>query len=89
MSYICYTTAMKTGIYIPDDIFNLAERIAGRLKISRSEFYTRAVKEYVDGLNSEKITQQLNSIYENSENNSKIDKMIYKAQLNILENEEW
>jgi len=37
---------MKTAVYIPDDIFILAEKIADYLKIKRSEFYSRAIKEF-------------------------------------------
>jgi metal-responsive CopG/Arc/MetJ family transcriptional regulator len=80
---------MKTAIYISDDIFNLAEKIASRLKISRSEFYSRAIKEYIEDFYGADITQKLNSVYEDHDNDSRIDKEIYKAQLNILENEEW
>jgi len=37
---------MKTAVYIPDDIFILAEKIALHLKMTRSEFYSRAIKEF-------------------------------------------
>jgi metal-responsive CopG/Arc/MetJ family transcriptional regulator len=80
---------MKTAIYISDDIFDLAEKIAKRLNISRSEFYSRAIKEYIGDFNSEDITRQLNAVYEDNDNSSKIDEGLYRAQLNVLENEEW
>jgi hypothetical protein len=38
---------MKTAISIPDDVFRDAERAAKRLGVSRSELYTRAVREYL------------------------------------------
>jgi len=38
---------MKTAISIPDAIFEDAERLARRLKRSRSDLYSRAVAEYV------------------------------------------
>lgn len=80
---------MKTAIYIPDNIFNLAEKIAKRLNISRSEFYSRALKEYIGDFNSEDITQQLNAVYGDNDSSSKIDEGLQIAQVSILENEEW
>ena len=80
---------MKTAVYIPDDIFNLAEKIARHLKITRSEFYSRAIKDYLEGVEDENLTQRLNSVYEGNNNPSKIDRRIHQAQLNILEKEEW
>jgi hypothetical protein len=65
---------MKTAIYVPDEIFMLAEKTAGRLKISRSEFYSRAIKEYIQSMYSDNITQKLNAIYGNNGSGSKIDK---------------
>lgn len=38
---------MKTAISIPDAIFEDAERLAKRLKRSRSDLYSRAVSEYI------------------------------------------
>ncbi len=36
---------MKTAISIPDEVFRQAEQAAKRLGVSRSEFFTRAVRE--------------------------------------------
>jgi metal-responsive CopG/Arc/MetJ family transcriptional regulator len=38
---------MKTAISIPDEVFEQVERAAKRLGLSRSELFTRAVKEYL------------------------------------------
>ncbi len=78
---------MKTAIYIPDDIFTAIEKVIGRLKISRSEFFTEAAKEYIDNLESANITEQLDAVY--SEVDSHIDRNVMEAQMNILGNEEW
>lgn len=80
---------MKTAVYIPDDIFRLAEKIAHHMKISRSEFYSRAIKDYLEGVEDENLTQRLDSVYAANDSSSKIDKRIHQAQLNILEREEW
>ncbi|HEV8244991.1 MAG TPA: ribbon-helix-helix protein, CopG family [Polyangiaceae bacterium] len=38
---------MKTAISIPDELFERAEREAKRLRISRSELFARAVREFL------------------------------------------
>jgi metal-responsive CopG/Arc/MetJ family transcriptional regulator len=38
---------MKTAISLPDEVFEQAEQVAKRLKLSRSELYSRALAEYL------------------------------------------
>jgi metal-responsive CopG/Arc/MetJ family transcriptional regulator len=78
---------MKTAIYIPDDIFRTAERIAQHLKISRSELYARAVKEYIAELEAESTTEKLNMIY--AQEDSRLDHALLQAQKRVLQDEEW
>lgn len=80
---------MKTAIYIPDDIFRLAEMIAKKMRVSRSELYSRAIKEFVRDFYSQNITRKLNAVYGDNDDDSKIDNEIYRVQLDILEKEEW
>lgn len=47
---------MKTAISIPDDVFRDVERAAKRLKVSRSEFFTRAVQRLLAHLRDEQVT---------------------------------
>ena len=42
-----YTFGMKTAVSIPDQVFEEAERLARRLKKSRSEVYSHALAEYL------------------------------------------
>ncbi len=55
---------MKTAISIPDDVFNDAEALARELKQSRSQLYSRAVKEYVARHSSDSITAALDAVYD-------------------------
>jgi Ribbon-helix-helix protein, copG family len=48
---------MKTAISIPDEIFEQAERAAKRLGLSRSELFTKAVKEFLDQRSATNITR--------------------------------
>ena len=51
---------MKTAISIPDEVFDEAERLARRMKRSRSEIYTRAIAEYVARHADDRITERMN-----------------------------
>jgi len=53
---------MKTAISIPDVVFAEAERLARRLKTSRSELYSRALREYVARHGSEQVTEALDKL---------------------------
>ncbi len=87
MSYLCYTYSMKTAIYIPDDIFRTAERVAQRLKISRSELYAKALKEYIAELEAESTTEKLNILY--AQEDSMLDDALLQAQKRTLQDEKW
>ena len=54
---------MKTAISIPDSIFELADKFAGRQGLSRSELYTRAIKDYLGRHREDRVTEVLNEIY--------------------------
>ena len=51
---------MKTAISIPDEIFQDAERLARRLKSSRSELYSRALAEFVARHATDQVTEAMN-----------------------------
>jgi hypothetical protein len=50
---------VKTAISVPDDTFDLATRRARELGISRSEFFTRAARRYLDDLSTATLTRQI------------------------------
>ncbi len=54
-----YTLGMKTAISIPDETFEKASRRALDLGMSRSEFFSRAAARYLDELDAESITRQI------------------------------
>ena len=57
-----YTLGMKTAISIPDEVFAEAEKLARRLKKSRSELYSHALREYVARHGPEYVTETLDRI---------------------------
>ena len=54
---------MKTAISIPDKLFTDAEITAKQLGLARSQLYVRAIKEFIDHHNKDKITEKLNMLY--------------------------
>lgn len=52
---------MKTAISIPDGTFEQATMRAAALGMSRSEFFTRAVRRYLEQLDTESLTQQIDA----------------------------
>lgn len=50
---------MKTAISLPDDIFAQAAQRAAELGISRSEFFARAARKYLDELAAGQLTSQI------------------------------
>ena len=52
---------MKTAISLPDEVFESAEKLAKRLKVSRSELYSRALAEYLARHAPDEVTDAWNS----------------------------
>lgn len=52
---------MKVAVSIPDPIFDEAEALARRMKISRSKVYARALKEFVANNDRPSLTEQINA----------------------------
>lgn len=53
---------MKTAISIPDGLFAEADELARKLGTSRSELYSRAVRDYVAQYASETVTETLDRV---------------------------
>jgi metal-responsive CopG/Arc/MetJ family transcriptional regulator len=54
---------MKTAISIPDSVFEAAERLAARRKMSRSELYSLAVADWVERHRDDRVTEALDALY--------------------------
>jgi metal-responsive CopG/Arc/MetJ family transcriptional regulator len=55
---------MKTAVSIPDEVFEEAERLAERLRTSRSRLYSQALREYVRRHAPDHVTESLNRVVE-------------------------
>ena len=56
-----YTHCVKTAISVPDETFERVSRRASILGMSRSEFFSRAAQRYLDELDAESLTTQIDS----------------------------
>jgi metal-responsive CopG/Arc/MetJ family transcriptional regulator len=78
---------MKTAISIPDPVFEAAEKFARRIGVSRSQLYTKAVKEYLKEHPNRSVTKKLNEVY--SEEPSHLDRTDHELQYSSLQKDEW
>ena len=78
---------MKTAVSIPDQIFEDAERLARRMKKSRSEVYSRALSEYVSRHSPNETTLAMNAALEDI--GEAPDAFADVAALKVLERTEW
>jgi predicted transcriptional regulator len=78
---------MKTAISLPDEVFRDAERLAKRLKKSRSNLYTEAVAEYVARHEPEAVTEALNQLAKKLDAGP--DEFASAAARRVLERSEW
>ena|ERR1700690_4476668 len=65
-----YTGGVKTAISLPDDTYEQATRQAAELGISRSEFFARAARSYLDQLAAHSLTRQINEALQKTEDDS-------------------
>ena len=77
---------MKTAISVPNDVFELSERLAKKLKVSRSKIFAMGVKKLAEEHDDE-VTARLNEVY--SKEDSSVDPVLFKMALMSLPKEEW
>jgi metal-responsive CopG/Arc/MetJ family transcriptional regulator len=78
---------MKTAISIPDKTFNSADRLAKKMKMSRSELYARAVEEFVTEHARLNVREKLDQVY--AAELSTMDPALAHAQAAVTTHEDW
>jgi metal-responsive CopG/Arc/MetJ family transcriptional regulator len=78
---------MKTAISLPDDVFEGAELLAKRLKMSRSELYARAVAEFISRYSPDEVTESFDKVC--AEVGPERDPALRRAAQRVLERSEW
>jgi len=77
---------MKTAISIPDDVFEDAERLARRLGHSRSQLYSRALREFVARHEPDHVTAALDEVFAGEPEG---DAFVARAGRRAIERTEW
>jgi predicted transcriptional regulator len=78
---------MKTAISLPDPLYAEAERLARRLKKSRSQLYAEAVAAYLRRHDVETLTEAFDRVC--AEVESRPDPMVKAAATRVLGRSEW
>ena len=81
-----YSPVVKTAVSIPDPIFEAADRLARRRRISRSELYAEALARLLEADESRGITERLDDVY--GERPSELDPGLAAAQALAID-EDW
>ena len=82
-----HAKGMKTAISIPDDVFEEAERLVTALQTSRSQLYSRALREFVAKHAPDRLTEAMNRVVD--EVGPEIDEFSQRAAYRALERVEW
>ena len=82
-----YTFGMKTAISLPDDVFVEAEGLAAQLRISRSELYGRALKEFLARHAPNQVTQALDTLCDDLD--TRPDGFAVRSARRVLGGSEW
>ena len=82
-----YTLGMKTAVSIPDEVFEKAERLARRMKKSRSQLFSHALAEYVARHAPDHVTESMNQVC--GEIGPEPDSFVSAASRSLLEHSEW
>jgi metal-responsive CopG/Arc/MetJ family transcriptional regulator len=88
---------MKTAVSIPNELFDMAERLARRSRKSRSRLFSDALREYVARRSPDKITEAMDEalaeIAANGNaangNEESSDPFVAAASRRRLEQSEW
>lgn len=82
-----HTAGMKAAVSIPDEVFEEADRLARQLKTSRSQLYSRALREFLSRHAPDQVTDAMNRVVD--ELGSGPDEPRRRAARRALEKVEW
>ncbi|MGB3049728.1 MAG: ribbon-helix-helix protein, CopG family [Polyangiales bacterium] len=78
---------MKIAVSVPNEVFDRAERLAKRLRVSRSELYSRALREYLARHSPDEVRQALDALCEELDTGA--DDFVRDASQRVLEATDW
>lgn len=78
---------MKTAVSIPDKVFDSADTLARKMKLSRSQLYAKAIEEFVSEHAKTGVREKLDQVY--STERSALDPALARAQTAAIDREDW
>lgn len=78
---------MKTAVSLPNPLFKAAEKLAKRMKVSRSELYARAIDRFVTQHDEAELTRRANEVCDKVD--TSLDPAIKRSQARLLSGEKW
>lgn len=81
--------AMKTAISVPDDVFQQVEIAAKRMRISRSEVFTRAVRRFLATAQDAEIKASYDAAFGDDDGEPQSDDFRRAAARKALLSVEW
>jgi hypothetical protein len=78
---------MKVAVSIPGDLFESAESLGKRLRVSRSRLYATALAEFLAKHQGRKVTDRLNQVYGTED--SRVDTRLARMQRRSLSPDAW
>jgi len=82
-----YYRGMKVAISIPEELFESAESLGKRMRVSRSRLYATALAEFLAKHQGRKVTDRLNQLY--SAEDSRLDEGLARLQRRSVGVDPW
>jgi predicted transcriptional regulator len=82
---------MKTAVSIPDELFCRAERLASKMKLTRSGLFSAALDEYVARHADDEVTEAMNAALAEigEDDDPTLKPFLREAARRTLERTEW
>ena len=80
---------MKTAVSIPDEVFEEAERLARRMKCSRSKIFSRALAEYIARHSADRVTEAMDRVLDELDGAPALGRFAVAAGRRTLDRTEW
>jgi hypothetical protein len=78
---------MKVAVSIPEDLFNSAESLGKRLRVSRSRLYATALAEFLAKHRGRQTTERLNRLFAGED--SRLAAPLRRRQARAVRDESW
>ena len=78
---------MKVAVSIPEELFESAESLGKRMRVSRSRLYATALAEFLAKHQGRKVTDRLNQLY--SAEDSRLDDGLARLQRRAVGADKW